>query len=389
MTWNWQQSDWPHFTWNRAVLLRQEDQFLLGGGVLVGVTKHLSAEDWDQVRVEAMSDEAITTSEIEGEILNRASVQSSIQRQLGLTTDAQRVAPKEQGISELIVDLYGTIDQPLSAEVLFDWHRMVMSGRSDLGMVGSFRTSAAPMQVIPGATYAPKVHFEAPPSSRVPEEMSQFLTWFERTAPGGVELLRAVTRAGIAHLYFESIHPFGDGNGRIGRAIAEKALVQGLGKPIFIGLAHGILARQRSYYEALEAATKKNDVSSWLTWFAAVVIESQASTMANVEFLVAKTKLLDRVRGQINARQTKALLRMFKEGPKGFAGGMSAGNYSTITGASLATATRDLNELVALEVLSRHGELKHTRYRLHLSGGSPDHKQDQFSAAKPIQHFRS
>lgn len=367
MTWNWQQSDWPHFIWNSAVLVRQEDQFLLGGGVLVGVTKHLSVEDWDQVRVEAMSEEAITTSEIEGEMLNRASVQSSIQRQLGLTTDAQRLAPKEQGIAELIVELYGTIDKPLSAEVLFGWHRMVMTGRSDLGMVGRFRTSTAPMQVVSGATYAPKVHFEAPPSSRVPEEMSRFLTWFERTAPGGVEPLPAVTRAGIAHLYFESIHPFEDGNGRIGRAIAEKALVQGLGKPIFIGLAHGILAHQRSYYEALEAANKRNELSSWLTWFASIVIESQASTMGNVEFLLGKTKLLDRLRGRVNARQTKALLRMFKEGPKGFAGGMSAGNYSTITEASPATTTRDLNELVALEVLTRHGELKHTRYKLHLA----------------------
>ncbi len=141
-----------------------------------------------------------------------------------------------------------------------------------------------------------------------------------------------VTRAGIAHLYFESIHPFEDGNGRIGRAIAEKVLVQGLGKPIFIGLAHGILACHRSYYEALEAANKQNEISSWLPWFVTIALESQASTMANVDFLLTKTKLLDRLRDRINARQTKALLRMFKEGPRGFAGGMSAGKYSTITG---------------------------------------------------------
>ncbi len=179
MTWNWQQSDWPHFTWNREALQRQEKQFLLGGGVLIGVVKHLSTEDWDHVRVQAMSEEAITTSEIEGEMLNRASVQFSIQRQLGLTTASHRVAPKEQGISELIVDLYGTIDQPLTTEVLFGWHRMVMAGRNDVATVGTFRTSAEPMQVVSGAMYAPKVHFEAPPSSRVPEEMSRFLTWFE------------------------------------------------------------------------------------------------------------------------------------------------------------------------------------------------------------------
>ena len=367
MTWNWQQSDWPKFTWNREALLRQEQEFLLSGGVLVGVAKHLSTEDWDQVRVEAMSEEAVTTSEIEGEMLNRASVQSSIQRQLGLTADSQRVAPREQGVAELMVNLYSTIDQPLSAKVLFDWHRMVMAGRSDVGVVGSFRAAAEPMQVVSGTTYAPKVHFEAPPSERMPKEMNRFLNWFERTSPNGAEPLPAVTRAGIAHLYFESIHPFEDGNGRVGRAISEKALVQGLGKPIFVGLAHGILAHHRGYYEALEAANKRNELSRWLAWFAPITLEAQASTIATVEFLLDKTKLLDRLRGRINARQTKALLRMFKEGPKGFAGGMSAGNYSTITDASSATATRDLNELVALEALTRHGELKHTRYRLRLA----------------------
>ena len=371
MSWNWQQSDWPHFTWDRDALLLQEQEFLLSGGVLVGVAKHLSPDDWDQVRVEAMSEEAITTSEIEGEMLNRASVQSSIQRQLGLNTDSQRVPPREQGISELMVSLYRTTNQPLSVEVLFDWHRMVMAGRSDVGAVGSFRASTEPMQVISGTTYAPKVHFEAPPSSQVSKEMSRFLTWFERTSPRGPEPLPAVTRAGLAHLYFESIHPFEDGNGRIGRAIAEKALVQGLGKPIFVGLAHGMLAHHRGYYDALEAANKQNELSRWLAWFATIALEAQTSTIATVEFLVEKTKLLDHLRGRINERQTKALLRMFKEGPRGFAGGMSAGKYSTITDASSATATRDLNELVALEALTRHGELKHTRYRLRLSTASP------------------
>ena len=371
MTWNWQQPDWPHFTWDRGARLQQEQAFLLAGGVLVGVAKHLSPDDWDQVRVEAMSEEAITTSEIEGEMLNRASVQSSIQLQLGLTTDSQRVPPMEQGISELMVSLYRTIDQPLSPEVLFDWHRMVMAGRTDVGAVGSFRARTEPMQVVSGTTYAPRVHFEAPPASRVSEEMSRFLTWFERTSPRGPEPLPAVTRAGIAHLYFESIHPFEDGNGRIGRAIAEKALVQGMGKPIFVGLAHGILAHHRGYYDALEAANKQNEVSRWLAWFAATALEAQTSTIATVEFLVEKTKLLDRLRGKINERQTKSLLRMFKEGPRGFARGMSAGKYSTITDASSATATRDLNELVALEALTRHGELKHTRYRLRLSTASP------------------
>ena len=366
MIWNWQQSDWPHFTWDRESLLRFEEQFLLAGGVLVGIARHLKESDWRQMQVEAMSDEAVTTSEIEGEMLNRASVQSSIQRQLGLSADTQRVAPKEQGIAELMVDLYGTVDQPLTTEVLFSWHRMVVAGRADVREVGGFRTSHEPMQVVSGAIYAPKVHFEAPPSARVPEEMSRFVSWFNSTSPRGPEPLPALTRAGIAHLYFESIHPFEDGNGRIGRAVAEKALVQGLGKPILIGLARSILAHHKSYYDALEATNKRNEISSWLVWFASVALEAQQSTTASVEFIVDKTKLLDWLRGRINDRQTKALLRIFREGPKGFSGGMSASNYSAITGASPATATRDLNELVELEALTRAGERKHTRYFLKL-----------------------
>lgn len=364
MIWNWQQPDWPRFTWNREALARYEDEFLLAGGVLLGTAKHLNEGDWNQVRVESMSEEAVTTSEIEGEILNRASVQSSIQRQLGLTADMENVAPREQGISELMVALYGTIDEPLTADVLFAWHRMVMAGRADVPTVGGFRMSQEPMQVVSGAAYAPKVHFEAPPSAVVSSEMICFLAWFHQTRPEGVAPLPPLTRAGIAHLYFESIHPFEDGNGRIGRAIAEKALVQGFGNPIFIGLAQGIYARHRSYYEALEAANKQNDVSDWLVWFAEVALAAQQGTTATVEFLIQKTKFLDRLRGKLNSRQLKALLRMLREGRKGFAGGMSAGKYSIITGASSATATRDLRELVELNALISAGERKHTRYSL-------------------------
>ena len=366
MTWNWQQPDWPHFTWNREALARYEDEFLLAGGVLLGMTQHLKEGDWNEIRVESMSEEAVTTSEIEGEMLNRASVQSSIQRQLGLIADTQNVAPREQGISELMVTLYGTIDEPLTAGVLFAWHRMVMAGRPDVQTVGGFRTSQEPMQVVSGAAYAPKVHFEAPPSSAVSREISRFLSWFGETRRQGVEPLPPLTRAGIAHLYFESVHPFEDGNGRIGRALAEKALVQGLGKPIFIGLAQGIHARHRSYYEALEAANKQNDVSAWLMWFAEVALAAQQGTTATVAFLIHKTKLLDRLRGKLNDRQLKALLRMLREGRKGFAGGMSAGKYGVITGASSATATRDLRELVELDALISTGERKHTRYSLKL-----------------------
>ena len=366
MRWNWQRPDWPNFTWNAARLARAEELFLLGGGFLIGTAKHLRSAELELLTVDEMSIEALTTSEIEGEILNRASVQSSIQRQLGLATDRRRVAPAEQGIAELMVALYRSIPNSLSTELLFDWHRMVMAGRIDLHDVGSYRTGTEPMQIVSGAIYAPKVHYEAPPSERVSSEMERFIAWFNRTAPGGPEPLPALTRAGLAHLHFESIHPFEDGNGRIGRAIAEKALVQNFGQTILIALGAAILAHHRSYYDALEAAQKRHEVTEWLAWFAGIAIEAQLRTTAQVEFLIDKTKLLDQLRGKLNARQESVILRMFKEGPEGFKGGLSAGNYSKIADSSPATTTRDLTDLVEKGALTRAGERKHARYALNL-----------------------
>jgi len=364
MAWNWQQPDWHTFTWDRSRLAAAEQQFLVGGGVLVGTAKHLGTEERDQLMIEAMSSEALTTSEIEGEILDRASVQSSVRRQLGLSTDARRVRPAEQGIAEMMVDLYRSFADPLSTEMLFRWHRMVMSGRRDLKDIGQYRTGAAPMQVVSHALYEPRVHFEEPPSSQMESEMAQFFAWFHRTGPRGEDPLPALTRAGIAHLYFERIHPFEDGNGRIGRAISEKSLAESLGQPTLTALAAAILARRKAYYEALEAANKNNEVTAWLAWFAGVAIEAQHRTIALVEFLIDKARLLDCLKGQLNERQEKALQRMFREGPEGFQGGLTAGKYSTITGASPATVTRDLADLVERGALVRAGERRHARYDL-------------------------
>jgi Fic family protein len=364
MTWNWQKPDWPKFRWDRAPLEKAEKQFLVSGGVFVGTVRHLGKEERDQLTIEAMSTEAVTTSEIEGEILDRASVQSSLRKQLGLATDERRVRPAERGIAEMMVDLYRSFAEPLSDKMLFRWHRMVMSGSRNLRDIGRYRTGAEPMQVVSGPISEARVHFEAPPSSRLPSEMERFIAWFNRTAPGREEPLSALTRAGIAHLYFESIHPFEDGNGRIGRAIAEKALAQSLGQPTLTALAATILAQRKSYYEALDAANKENEITRWVMWFASVAIKAQRRTIALVEFLIDNTKLLDRLKGQLNARQEKALLRMFREGPEGFRGGLSAGKYSTITGASPATTTRDLADLVTKGALVREGERRYARYRL-------------------------
>jgi Fic family protein len=362
MKWNWQRPDWPNFSWKQRLLQKAEERFLIGGGVFAGTVKHLNAADWQQLTIEAISAEALTTSEIEGEILDRASVQSSIRRQLGFGTDKRRVDPAEEGIAEMMVALYRSYAEPLSDEMLFAWHRMLVKGRSDLKNVGRYRTDAEAMQVVSGAIHAPKVHFEAPPSSKVPKEMARFVKWFNRTAPSGKEPLPALTRAGIAHLYFESIHPFEDGNGRVGRAISEKALAQSLGQPTLTALAATMLIRRKAYYASLESSSKDNEVTGWLRWFAEIAIEAQERTAARVEFLIDKTRLLDRLRGQINERQEKALLRMLREGPEGFKGGLSAGNYATITGASSATTTRDLGDMVSKGALVRVGERRHARY---------------------------
>lgn len=364
---NWQKPDWPRFRWDEARISAAEQRFVLGAGVAIGSTKHLGEEEQQRLAIERMSGDAVDTSAIEGEVLNRASVQSSILRQFGLgAPEHPGATAAERGIAEMMVDLLRTAAQPLSARMLFAWHGMLMAGRKDLVSAGQYRTGPEAMQIVSGRIGAAKVHFEAPPSARVPEEMKRFLAWFDRTAPGSSEALPAITRAGIAHLYFESIHPFEDGNGRIGRAIAEKAITQTLGQPVFAGLATTILAHQKSYYEVLERANKDVEISEWLAWFAEIALEAQGRSLAQVEFTIAKTKMLDRLRGQINERQQKALLRMFREGPKGFEGGLSAGNYSTITGASPATATRDLADLVEKDALVRTGERKHARYALKL-----------------------
>jgi len=223
------------------------------------------------------------------------------------------------------------------------------------------------MQVVSGPVYDPKVHFEAPPSAEAPREMKRFVDWFNSTAPNAPSPLPALTRAGVAHIYFECIHPFEDGNGRIGRAIAEKALAQALGHPPLTALAATILARHRSYYEALERNNTETELSDWLRWFAGMTIEAQRRTTVMIEFLLDKTRLLDRLGGQLNERQRNVLLRVLREGPEGFKDGLSASNYLAITSTTSATATRDLADMVEKGALLRSGERRHARYRVNVA----------------------
>ena len=366
MKWNWEQPDWPKFRYDADTLSALESRFLTSSGVMLGAYKHLDREEKKVLTVELMSDEAMKTSEIEGEFLNRESLQSSLRRQFGLQTDERRIPPAEQGIAEMSVQTYETWSEPLNHETLFNWHTLLLQGRSDLADIGRYRTSAEPMQVVSGPIGSRKVHFEGPPSSRISREMDCFVDWFNSTHPAGSRPLAALARAGITHIYFESIHPFEDGNGRIGRALSEKALSQSMGQPMLIAVARTIESERTRYYSALEQANKGMEITAWLLYFAETILAAQTYTTQCVDFLIAKTRFYDRLSGQLNPRQQKVLARMFAEGLDGFKGGLSANNYIHIAKTSASTATRDLQDLVAKGALSRTGERKHTRYRLHL-----------------------
>jgi Fic family protein len=364
MKWNWQQDEWPSFRYDSAALKGLEEQFLHRSGLLFGAYKHITDEEKDALTVDLISTEAMKTSEIEGEILNRDSIQSSIRQNFGLETDNRKVPPAERGIAEMMVDLYRDYAKPLSHQTLFDWHKMLTSGRRDLHNIGRYRTHDDAMQIVSGPLHRPKVHYEAPPSVSMKAEMKGFIDWFKKTGPKGKQLLPALTRTGIAHFWFVSIHPFEDGNGRIGRALAEKALSEYLGHPVLIALSQTIQNNKKTYYSMLEQSNKDNEITEWLQYFAQTILEAQDETQTQIDFLIAKARFFDKFRRQINERQEKTTLRMFKEGSKGFKGGLSAENYITITGTSRATATRDLQDLVQKGALTKTGEFKSTRYYL-------------------------
>ena len=360
--WNWQQQGWPYFIYTVADFSDYEGQFLHNAGAMAGSIKHISGPDKEGLTVTLVSDEALKTSEIEGELLNRDSLQSSVRKHFGLKADRRKVSPAEYGVAEMMVDVYKNYAAPLTHQQLFDWHAMLMNGRRHIDVIGAYRTHSEPMQIVSGKLHDPTVHYEAPPSQRVPDEMKQFVDWFNRSENRLPELLRA----GIAHLYFESIHPFEDGNGRIGRAIAEKALSQHLGRPTLIAIASTIQKSRGDYYAALQQASRSLEISQWLQYFCRLVLAAQEHSQQVIDFIISKGRFYQRFASQINERQAKVIERVFREGIDGFKGGLSADNYISITGAARATVTRDLQKLVTMGALSKTGQRKSTRYFLKL-----------------------
>jgi Fic family protein len=366
MAYNWQHPDWPHFRYDLKPVEEKLFIFAEKAGHIAGLVKGLPDNAREEAVIDLMVSEAIKTSQIEGENLLRADVMSSIRNNLGLNAKPEKVSDRNAaGAGELMVAVRKNFDAPLTEAMLFDWHKMLMGGFSKRMKVGAWRDHAEPMQIVSGPLGRQKVHFEAPASSSVPGEMKNFIRWFNDTAPGGKLALKSPpVRAAVAHIYFESIHPFEDGNGRIGRAISEKALSQGLGRPVVMSLSKAIEAKRKAYYDALATTQHSNDITKWIKYFIDTILEAQEDAEKTIGFVLFKTRLFDRFGKAMNARQNKAVNRMLDAGPEGFEGGMRTQKYMKITGASKATTARDLQHLVEIGVFRQIGEGRSTHYVL-------------------------
>lgn len=359
MPWNWELPNWPKFHYDPERIAQLERQFLLNVGSASAYLKTIEREEYHHFIVEILSAEGLESSKIEGEILDRGSLQSSIRKQFGLESTPVRGGDKESRMAAILCDVYESFDKPLTHAMLWKWHCMLFKDPD----CRQYRDFVEPMQIVSNRLDVQTVFFEAPPSARVPQEMEEFVKWFNATNGSGSIL----GRSAIAHVYFECIHPFEDGNGRIGRVLLEKALSQGVGRPVLIAISKLLEKRKKEYYAALERCNRTLDVHHWVEFFASIVLEAHEESMNFLYFLIAKTKMLKRLEGQINSRQVKVLLRMFAEGPRGFDGGLSAEKYIAITKTTKSTATRDLTDLVEKGALLKTGELRYTRYRLNIT----------------------
>ncbi|WP_439488628.1 Fic family protein [Algoriphagus sp.] len=369
MSYNWEQSDWPKFTFQEGKSGKLLPDFLMKSGQLSGVISGLSDGNQTELLLEMMVVEAIKTSEIEGEFLSRPDVMSSIKKNLGIHEE-QPLLVKDQrakGIAKLMIKVRSEFAQNLTEEMLFNWHELLMEGNRYV-QAGQWRADSAAMQVVSGTIGKEIVHFQAPPSSRVPAEMAAFISWFNETAPSNPKAINnPLIRSAITHLYFESIHPFEDGNGRVGRALAEKALHQGLGHTTLISLSGMIEAKKNEYYNALKNGQSSNEISAWLDYFADTVCHAQQSAEQLINFTLQKVKFFNRYKEVLNERQVKVINRMLAEGPAGFEGGMTAKKYMAITKASKATATRDMQGLVELGAFLPQGGGRSVSYELVIS----------------------
>ncbi len=363
MPYNWQWSNWPNF----AFELREIESDLLlfsdKAGQIDGLLRGLPEAERNDALTRITCLEALKTSEIAGEYLSYSDVLSSLRNLLGANEHLEEVGSRAaEGIAELLLTVSYKWQDPLSEESLLAWHHILMRGSDRLDS-GSWRTGDDPKRIFSNPFGTPKIQFEAPPSDQLPNRMSQFINWFNHSRN---TILNPPVRSALAHLYFESILPFQDGNGRIGRVIADIALSQGLGRSIPISLSETIESNKNSYYEALREARQTYEVTSWIRFFLSIILESQKRTEEQIELVLRKTRYLTRHRDHLNKRQRLAITCILDNGPDRIEEGLTARSYMSLTDASKATATRDLQDLVQKEALLPIGSGRGSRYAIML-----------------------
>ncbi len=366
--WIWQRPEWPVFTWQADALAAPLRACVQAQGTLLGMAGAVDRADELHGQLDTLLQNIITSSAIEGETLNVASVRSSLARRLGLEPDS-KPSPRSEGAAELLLDATRNIDRPLTLERLFGWHRQLFPDEAlplySAMHVGELRGDE-PMQVVSGRLDRPRVHFEAPPRAGLEAKLERFVQWFADSRADSQ--LDPLLRAGIAHFWFVTLHPFDDGNGRLTRAITDLALAQADGQAIRLyAMSASILADRSGYYRVLEASQKGGlDITEWLQWFLATLLDSLRQAIARIDRLLTKARFWQNHRNDgLSAEQTKVLNRLLDGGERGFADGISASQYQAVAKVSKATATRHLADLLEKGCIERlPGGGRSTRYRI-------------------------
>jgi len=368
MRWVWQQPGWPNFRYEEHALDDRELEFRINSERLAGRFEALPLSSQEDATIDLMLSEAIKTSAIEGEDLDRESVRSSLLSLMTSDTLPDNSDQKAAGAASLLVDVRKNWQTSLTHDLLGKWQSMaVPEQRYSSVLRGAYRNDPSPMQIVSGPYGREQVHYEAPPAAQVPDEMAKFLDWYNQSSPLNQDKkLPGISRAGIAHFWFEVIHPFDDGNGRVGRAIADHALSQFLGYPTTACLATAIEGDKKSYYLQLEKASRGSlDMNAWLDYFADRVINAQEIAREELDFVLAKARFYETYGGQLNDRQARMVSRVFAEGRKGFEGGITTRKYEAIAKCPNRTASRDLSDLVAKGIIvPLRGGGRATRYKL-------------------------
>lgn len=370
--WIWNSPTWPKLIYRAEQLAQPIKRGRSEGSRLFGKAEAIGAADLASVEGEVWSNEAVATAAIEGEVLNLASVRSSVGRRLGIAADFMAAVPRNvEGLLDVMESAAADWDSDLTGERLCRWQAALFPpGGTALRNIeiGRYRTHQDPMQIVSGPVGRQTVHYVAPPSAAVPAEMHAFLDWFNRSRHSPED---GLLRAGIAHAWFESIHPFEDGNGRVGRAVVDLALAQDVRRATRLhGVATELHRRQSQYYDALNKAQRgTGDVTEWLEWFLNVYAEGCRATSALVdESLVRARFWSDHKHVPLNERQRKVINKMLEVGPGRFEGGLTLRKYVSLTDTSRATAFRDIENLVEHGMLVAEGTGRATRYNLALPG---------------------